>query len=109
MNGCNNQFKRGFFTGAILAAIGLVSFAMTKRGSKCTADLQKDVSALLEKAKAKMNDMKDRDQWKFDKLMEQLVAEYAEKKEMSQEIKDRLIKELKAKWNDFKDGDRKSE
>jgi hypothetical protein len=49
----------------------------------------------------KAGDLADVTKEKYEELVERMATEFAEKKELALDAKDKLIKQLKAKWSDY--------
>lgn len=97
----DNKFKKGLILGGILAALATIGFAITKEGQQLTEELQKDVKALAKNLKKGLHSLQDITKEKFDELVTTVVDEYAEKKKMAGDAKQKLITALQAKWHDM--------
>jgi len=82
-----NKFKKGFILGGLLATATLIGLAMTKteKGKEMTKDLQEKFKALSETVKERLAEMEDVTKETFDSLVDKVVDEYQEKKQMIEE------------------------
>lgn len=92
------RFKKGLFLGGLLGA-ALMWLNATPKGKEMRAKLTASLDPLYNELKEsiKMLEGPTREMW--DALVERAVAEYADKKEMADDMKEMLIKKLKKKWS----------
>lgn len=97
----DNKFKKGLILGGLLAAGAAIGFAMTDKGQELTEDLQKDLKDLSKRLKKNLHNLEDVTKEKFDELVASVVEQYAKKKELAIDAKDKLVNALKAKWHEM--------
>ncbi len=96
-----NKFKKGLILGGLLAAAATIGLVMSEPGQELTEELQKDLKTLVKKLKKNLHKLEDVTKDHFDKLVSEIVEEYAQKKELAGEIKDAFISALQSKWSEM--------
>lgn len=98
-----NKFRKGLILGGLLAVATVAGFAMTKEGQELTEDLQKDLKSLAKKLKKNLHKLEDVTKDNFNELVGTLVEEYAKKKELANDAKEKLITALQSKWHEMEE------
>ncbi|MFA5746611.1 MAG: hypothetical protein WC926_00850 [Candidatus Paceibacterota bacterium] len=93
----NNKFKKGLILGGLLTAI-VVGLTRTERGKKIAEEFQEESKMLAGRIKKRLADFEDITKENFEDLVDLIVNEYAEKKELAADAKDSIVKALKEKW-----------
>ncbi len=96
-----NKFKKGIVLGSILAVAGIAfGLSRTKKGQELTEDMQKDLKALAKKLKKRLAKLEDISKEKYEEAVKMVTEEYAKKKEMALDTKEKLMDALKEKWSE---------
>jgi gas vesicle protein len=96
-----NKFKKGIVLGSILAVAGIAfGLSRTKKGQELSEDLQKDLKALAKKLKKQLAKLEDISKEKYEETVKMVTEEYAKKKELALDAKEKLISALKEKWSE---------
>lgn len=98
-----NIFKKGLILGGLLTAAAAVGFAMSKDGQELSEELQKDLKSLAKHLKKSLHKLKDVTKEGFNELVTNVVGEYAEKRELTNESKKSLMTALQAKWHEMEE------
>jgi gas vesicle protein len=96
-----NKFKKGLILGGILAVASAVGFSRTKEGQKLTADFQQDIITLVKRLRKNLGELEDVTKEKFDKTVDLVVDEYAEKKQLIGDAKKTILNQLHSKWSEM--------
>jgi gas vesicle protein len=101
----NNDCAKGFIWGSLLTAVaGAVAFfALSKDGKELTGKLKEEVRQKSLDLKDKFGRLRTVTKEDFEELVTILVDEYAKKKELNEETKNRISRFLKAKWSEIKE------
>lgn len=105
----DNKFKKGLLLGSILGAAALVSFSMTKKGEELSEDLQNGVKELTKKLKKQIAHFEDISKEKYEELVAAVTDEYATKKSLAVDAKDKLVNALKSAWAEMETAYRSEE
>jgi hypothetical protein len=74
---------------------------MSKTGRALGKKIAEYADELYQELQKKAGDLADVTKEKYEELVERMATEFAEKKELALDAKDKLIKQLKAKWSDY--------
>jgi gas vesicle protein len=91
------NFKRGLVLGGAVGAF-LTWLNVTPQGKEMRTKILQHLEPLYNELKASIAQLEGPTQEMWDALVERAVAEYADKKELAEEVKNNLIKQLKKKW-----------
>ncbi|PIT87884.1 MAG: hypothetical protein COU31_00485 [Candidatus Magasanikbacteria bacterium CG10_big_fil_rev_8_21_14_0_10_40_10] len=92
------KFKKGLLLGGALGAF-ITWLNVTPSGKEMRAKLLSHTDALYDQLRASLKQLQGPTKEMYDALVERAVAEYADKKEVAQEMKGKLVKELKKRWS----------
>lgn len=95
------SFKKGLILGGALGAF-LTWLNVTPKGKEMRDKIMLHLEPLYNELKDSIKQLEGPTQEMWDALVERAVEEYANKKELAQEVKLNLIKQLKKKWHDLK-------
>ena len=98
-----NKFKKGLILGGLLAAGAVLGLAMTNQGKKLTEDLQGDLKNLAKKLKKNLSQLEDVTKDTFNELVTTVVDEYAKKKALATDAKNKLTTALQSKWREMEE------
>ncbi len=98
-----NKFKKGLILGGLLATAAAIGFTMTKDGKELSEDLQKDLRIMVKKLKKNLGGLGDVTKESFDDMVDTVVEEYAKKKALATNAKEKLITVLQSKWQDMEE------
>jgi len=98
-----NKLRKGLILGGLLAVGAAVGFAMSEKGQELSEELQKDLKTLAKQLKRKLHQLEDVTKEKFDELVDTVVAEYTEKKELASDAKKALTAVLQSKWPEMEE------
>ena len=98
-----NKLRKGLILGGLLAVGAAVGFAMSEKGQELSEELQKDLKTLAKQLKRKLHQLEDVTKEKFDELVDTVVAEYTEKKELASDAKKALTAVLQSKWHEMEE------
>jgi hypothetical protein len=98
-----NTFKKGLILGGLLAVAAAIGFSMTKEGQELSEELQKDLKNLAKHLKKNLHGLEDVTKERFDKLVTTIVEEYAKKKKLAVEVKEKLTSALRSKWHEMEE------
>jgi len=98
-----NKLRKGLILGGLLAVGAAVGFAMSEKGQELSEELQKDLKILAKQLKRKLHQLEDVTKEKFDELVDTVVAEYTEKKELASDAKKALTAVLQSKWPEMEE------
>jgi len=101
------NFKRGLVLGGALGAF-LTWLNVTPQGKEMRTKILQHLDPLYNELKASIKQLEGPTQEMWDALVERAVEEYADKKELAEEIKNNLIKQLKKKWSQLQKEIKKS-
>ena len=96
-----NKFKKGLILGGLLAAVAALGLTMNNGVKKLTEELQIDIKDLAKHLKKDLNELQDVTKENFDSLVTAAVNKYAEKKELTNEIKETLVVALQTVWQEI--------
>lgn len=96
-----NTFKKGLILGGLLAAGTAVGVAVSRRGQEDAEDLQGDVQLLTKTLQSRMHRLEDVTKYSFDGLVDAVIDEFASRRHLAAEIKDKLAHCLQATWCEF--------
>lgn len=96
-----NKFKKGLILGSVLAIGSAVGFALTKEGKELTKELQTDLKGLAKHLKKNLFHLEDVTKEHFDELVVSIVDEYAKKKKLAKETKQKLEAALQSMWQEM--------
>ncbi len=71
----------------------------TPQGKEMRAKIMMHLEPLYDELKASIKQLEGPTQEMWDALVERAVAEYADKKELAEEVQNNLVKQLKKKWS----------
>lgn len=91
------KFKKGLILGGALGAF-LMWLNATPKGRELRAKLLEHTDALYSELKESIKQLEGPTREMYDALVERAVAEYATKRELAMEMKNRLVRDLKARW-----------
>ena len=91
------KFKKGLILGSALGAF-LTWLNATPKGKELRAKMLVHTDALYNELKVSLSQLEGPTKEMYDALVERAVAEYADKKDMAVEMKNKLVKDLKKKW-----------
>ncbi|MFH1789707.1 MAG: YtxH domain-containing protein [bacterium] len=91
------KFKKGLVLGGAVGAF-LMWLNATPKGKELRAKLLEHSDALFAEIKESVKQLEGPTKEMYDALVERAVAEYASKKDMAVDMKNKLIKELKKRW-----------
>ena len=94
----DNKFKKGLILGGLLAVGAAIGFFMTKSGQELSEDLQKDLKTLSKRLQKNLSKLDDVTKENFDNLVDAIVTEYSDKKQLANDTKDTITQLLQAKW-----------
>ena len=94
----DNKFKKGLILGGLLAVGAAIGFFMTKSGQERSEDLQKDLKTLAKRLQKNLSKLDDVTKENFDNLVDAIVTEYSDKKQLANDTKDTITQLLQAKW-----------
>lgn len=97
------RFKKGLFLGGLLGA-AMMWLNATPKGKEMRAKLMLHLDPLYQELKASLKKLEGPTQEMYDALVERAVEEYANKKQLAEDMKNMLVKELKRRWHDLKKG-----
>jgi BMFP domain-containing protein YqiC len=97
-NNMDNKFKKGLILGGLLAVGAAIGFFMTKSGQELSEDLQKDLKTLAKRLQKNLSKLDDVTKENFDNLVDAIVTEYSDKKQLANDTKDTITQLLQAKW-----------
>ncbi len=92
------NFKRGLILGGAVGAF-LTWLNATPQGKEMRAKIMMHLEPLYDELKASIKQLEGPTQEMWDALVERAVAEYADKKELAEEVQNNLVKQLKKKWS----------
>ncbi len=96
----HEKFKKGFVLGGLLAAAALIGLAAaTKQGQELGDELSEDLEKMLKKLRKKMEKLEEVTKDKYDEVVQSVVDEYAEKKQLADETKQKFLKAFERNWN----------
>ncbi len=91
------KFNKGLLLGGILGA-AITWLNVTPKGKEYRDKLLAHTDALYGQLKVSIQQLDGPTKEMYDALVERAVAEYADKKEVALDMKNKLIKELKKRW-----------
>jgi len=91
------NFKRGFILGGTLGAL-LTWLNVTPKGKEVRAKILQHLDPLYDELKSSIKQLEGPTQEMWNALVERAVEEYADKKDLAEEVKNNLVKQLKKKW-----------
>jgi len=94
------KFKNGLIIGGAIGAF-LTWLNVTPKGKELRSKILEHSDALYGQLKESIQQLDGPTKEMYDALVERAVAEYADKKDIAIEMKNRLIKELKRRWDDL--------
>ena len=91
------NFKKGLVLGGAVGAF-LTWLNVTPQGKEMKAKILQHLDPLYNELKASIKQLEGPTQEMWDALVERAVEEYANKKELAEEVKNNLVKQMKKKW-----------
>lgn len=98
-----NKWTKGFILGGLIMATAAVAFGMSKEGKELTKKLKDDFKPMTKHLKENLGKLRDVTKEDFDELVTNLVDEYAKKKQIGDDSKNKIVKLLKSKWDEIKE------
>ncbi|TAN32762.1 hypothetical protein EPN28_04580 [Patescibacteria group bacterium] len=96
------RFKKGLLLGGLVGA-ALVWLNLSPKGKEMRDKMKEHLENLFAQLKESIKKLEGPTREMYDALVERAVEEYAAKKELAIEWKNKLVKELKRKWEDVED------
>lgn len=93
----HNRFGKGLLIGSIIG--GMVTlFATSEKTKEMRGRLKDDLDDLYDTLVQKMKAVDDLSKEYYDRLVERVVDEYSDKKNLTIELKENIAEELKNRW-----------
>ncbi len=96
-----NTFKKGLILGGLLTVAAVAGFSMTKEGEELTEELREDLKTLAKNLKKNLHQLEDVTKENFNELVTTLVDDFARKKKLASDAKNKLITALQSRWHEM--------
>lgn len=94
------RFNKGLFLGGLLGA-SLMWLNATPKGKEMRAKLAAHAEPLFNELKASLKQLEGPTKEMYNALVERAVAEYADKKELADDVRVLIIRQLKKRWKEL--------
>lgn len=92
------RFNKGLFLGGVIGA-AMMWLNATPKGREMRAKISGHLEPLFSELKASLKQLEGPTKEMYDALVERAVEEYADKKELAEDVKNLLIRQLKKRWS----------
>lgn len=96
-----NKFKKGLILGSLLTIVSAIGFSIGKQEKELSEDLHIELKDLSKKLRKKLEEMDTISKESYNNLVSMLLDEYAEKKELTEDVRKLFTKQLQKKWTEM--------